>query len=552
MRNASGGDHSACASVYDAFTATRRRFGTASFLAATSRLPEVGGDISYNEAADRISDRVRVLRAAGYGAGDRIALLLGNRPQHFIEMLACNAVGISVVPINPDLTGPEMAYILTHSDARLLVYADEYRARAEAASLLAGGLSTVSLRSGSLPVSSRSGTAAPITRDTEASLLYTSGTTGKPKGCILSNEYYFCLGQFYAGRDGLVRLQPAGERILNPLPVFHQNAGIFSMMGAILTGNCLIMTDRFHASTWWQEVVQSGATIVHYLGVMPAILVKLPVNEMERQHRVRFGIGAGVEPSHHDAFEKRFGFPLIELWGMTEAGGGFLADSEPRLVGSRGVGRPRGIIGQDLEFRLVDDNDEDVTPGSPGELVVRRLGDNPQKGLFDGYLKDPDETAKAWSGGWYHTGDVLFQDETGMLHFSERKKNIIRRSGENIAAIEVETVLLDHPAVRRVAVIAVADEMRGEEVMACIEAEPDTPQDPALAESLLEWCGERLAYYKTPGWMLFLDAIPTTSTQKVQKAQIFPKGFDPTRHPGVHDLRGRKQRVAKPATSEQK
>lgn len=552
MRHASGGDNSACASVYDAFMATCRRFGAASFLAATSRLPDIGEDISYNTAAERVADRVKSLQTAGYGTGDRIALLLGNRPQHFIEMLACNALGISVVPINPDLTGPEMAYILKHSDARLLVYADEYRERAEAASSLADGIPMVNLRSGSLPVSPRLGEAAAITRDTEASLLYTSGTTGKPKGCILSNDYYFCLGQFYAGRDGLVQLRPAGERILNPLPVFHQNAGIFSMMGAILTGNCLIMTDRFHASTWWQEVVQSGATIVHYLGVMPAILVKLPVNAMERQHRVRLGIGAGVEPSHHDAFEKRFGFPLIELWGMTEAGGGFLADSEPRQVGSRGVGRPRSIMGQDLEFRLVDDNERDVAPGNPGELLVRRLGSNPQRGFFDGYLKDPDETAKAWSGGWYHTGDVLFQDETGMLHFSERKKNIIRRSGENIAAIEVETVLLDHPAVRHVAVIAVSDEMRGEEVMACIEAVPNTPQDRALAESLLEWCGDRLAYYKTPGWMLFLDTIPTTSTQKVQKARIFPKDFDPTRHPGVHDLRGRKQRVAQPATSEQK
>lgn len=548
MKDASGGDYNACASVYDAFMATCRNFGEACFLTATSRLPDSARDLSYNESAVRVSKRLSALQKSGYTAGDRIALLLGNQPQYFIEMLACNALGISVAPINPDLTSAEAAYILRHSGARLLVFADGYQDLAEAACQLADNLQSVNSQSEFFPEIAGSAQPAPITRASEASLLYTSGTTGTPKGCILSNDYYFCLGDFYAGRDGLVQLRPGAERILNPLPVFHQNAGIFSLMGALLTGNCLIMTDRFHASSWWQEVVQSRATIVHYLGVMPAILAKLPVCDQENQHAVRLGIGAGVEPAHHEAFEKRFGFPLIELWGMTEAGGGFFADTEPRQIGTRGVGRPRGIAGQDLEFRLVDDTGADVPPGEPGELLVRRVGPNPRRGFFDGYLKDSGTTEQAWSGGWFHTGDVFWQDETSMLHFAERKKNIIRRSGENIAALEVETVLRDHPEVRRVAVIAVPDEMRGEEVMACVETGPEVTHDRDLAESIFQWCRDRLAYYKAPGWVLFVDAIPTTSTQKMQKSQIFPKGADPTRRPGAHDLRGAKKRAPQPAT----
>lgn len=548
MKDASGGDYNACASVYDAFMATCRNFGEACFLTATSRLPDSARDLSYNEAAARVSKRLSALQKSGYAAGDRIALLLGNQPQYFIEMLACNALGISVAPINPDLTSAEAAYILRHSGARLLVFADGYQDLAEVACQLADNLQSVNGQSEFFPEIAGGAQPAPITRASEASLLYTSGTTGTPKGCILSNDYYFCLGDFYAGRDGLVQLRPGAERILNPLPVFHQNAGIFSLMGALLTGNCLIMTDRFHASSWWQEVVQSRATIVHYLGVMPAILAKLPVCDQENQHAVRLGIGAGVEPAHHEAFEKRFGFPLIELWGMTEAGGGFFADTEPRQIGTRGVGRPRGIEGQDLEFRLVDDTGADVPPGEPGELLVRRVGPNPRRGFFDGYLKDSGTTEQAWSGGWFHTGDVFWQDETGMLHFAERKKNIIRRSGENIAALEVETVLRDHPEVRRVAVIAVPDEMRGEEVMACVETGPEVTHGRDLAESIFQWCRDRLAYYKAPGWVLFVDAIPTTSTQKMQKSQIFPKGADPTRRPGAHDLRGAKKRAPQPAT----
>jgi crotonobetaine/carnitine-CoA ligase len=167
--------------------------------------------------------------------------------------------------------------------------------------------------------------------------------------------------------------------------------------------------------------------------------------------------------------------------------------------------------------------------------------EGPRHGFFAGYLKDDRATEEAWRGGWFHTGDVVRQDGDGMLYFVDRKKNIIRRSGENIAAAEIEAVLQAHDDVAQVAVVAAPDEVREEEVMACVVPMPGVTGDAALAERLFEWCMARLAYFKAPGWVLFLPSLPTTGTQKVQKTQLFPRGEDPRRRPGAIDLRDRKR-----------
>lgn len=529
--------------AFDAFRQSCDRWPAHPFLAT------VGADVEWSFAtvAGQVQRWTQRLSAAGYGMGHRVAVLLGSEPEHFVVHLALNALGIGMVPLNPDMTPGELAFVLAHSEAALVIHNAAWRPLLQAALrdlpdapalLEPGGATCASPRMPPQP-------GAPGA-DTEASLLYTSGTTGRPKGCVLSNAYYLRIGHAYADCGGVAQLRPAQERILNPLPVFHQNAGIFSFMCAVIGGHCLLMVDRFHASTWWRDVAATRASVVHYLGVMPAILLKLPIAPVERRHAVRLGIGAGVEPSLHRPFEERFGFPLVELWGMTEVGCGFIAAYEPRQVGTRAVGGPRRDA-DDLMVRLVDDDGRDAAPGAIGELLVRRAGTEPARGLFSGYLKDPDATAAAWRGGWFHTGDAFWQDAEGCLHFAERKKNIIRRAGENIAAAEVEAVLLEHPGVARVAVIAVPDELRDEEVMACVVA-LDAPGpangtgDAALADELAAWCRERLTYFKVPGWFMFLETLPVTTTQKVQKARIFEPGIDPRRLPGALDLRVHKKR----------
>jgi crotonobetaine/carnitine-CoA ligase len=224
---------------------------------------------------------------------------------------------------------------------------------------------------------------------------------------------------------------------------------------------------------------------------------------------------------------------------MTETGRTFADCHEPRQVTTRAFGRPFG----GFEAKVVDDGDREVPPDTEGELLVRWGGpEGPRHGFFTGYLKNDEATAEAWRGGWFHTGDAVRRTADGMLVFVDRKKNIIRRAGENIAAAEVEAALQAHDAVAQVAVLAVADEIREEEVMACVVPMPGVTADRALGETLVAWSLAKLAYFKAPGFILFVDSLPTTGTQKVQKTQIFPRGEDPRRRPGVLDLRELKKR----------
>jgi crotonobetaine/carnitine-CoA ligase len=364
---------------------------------------------------------------------------------------------------------------------------------------------------------------------------------------VLSHGYEVASGAWYASLGGVAGVRTAEDRIYNPLPLYHANAGVVSLMGAIVTGNCQIQPDRFHPQRWWREVAETGATIVHYLGVIAPVLLKLPPGEHERQHKVRFGIGAGIEPELHAAFEKRFGFPMIELWGMTEMVRVLGDTVEPRQVGTRAFGR--AVPG--VEVRIVDDADRDVAADQPGEMLVRHSAATPRRGCFSGYLKDDAATETAWRGGWFHTGDVVRRGPDGMLHFIERKKNIIRRSGENIAAAEIEAVLLTHPDVQQVAVMAVPDELRDEEVLACVVLKRALTKDEGAtsgaaqketAVGLFHHCNERLAYYKPPGWIHIVTSLPTTGTQKIQKHNIYPPGTDPRVLPEIVDLRSLKRR----------
>jgi crotonobetaine/carnitine-CoA ligase len=534
------------ATVYQAFAATAASAGDQPFLCAPPAPERAyhpdGVEFTYAAARAELEQLRAAYARAGFGHGHRVALLLENRPEFFFHYLALNALGCGIVPINPDYRHDELSYQMEHSEADLAVVVTSRVADLQAvARARSAPLPVVdALRwPDTLPmprVAPRAGEPGP---DTECSLLYTSGTTGRPKGCVLTNSYYLTAGAWYRDLGGLCAIEHGRERILNPLPLFHMNCQALTATCVMLTANCLILPERFSPTRWWNDVVATKATVIHYLGVMPPLLLNQPVVPEERAHRVKFGVGAGVEPELHEAFEKRFGFPLLEVWGMTETGRITIVNREPRMIHTRAFGRPFG----GLEAKVVDDEDRELPRDAPGELVVRWGGpEGPRHGFFAGYLKDGAATEHAWRGGWFHTGDVVRQDADDMLYFVDRKKNIIRRSGENIAAAEVEAVLQAHAAVAQVAVLAVPDELREEEVMACVVPMPGVAPTAALAEELVEWCLARLAYFKAPGFILFVAALPTTGTQKVQKARIFPTGEDPRKRDGVIDLRARKRR----------
>ena len=502
-----------------------------------------GKEYTWGETAAAVEALRRRYAAAGYGHGHRIAILFDQRPEFFFHYYALNGLGASVVPINPDYRHDEIAYLVNHSEACLALAIEDRLDDVRAVSRQLGDpLPVVSLEDLPDRLPEARSPASPGRPDggSEAALLYTSGTTGRPKGCILSNEYFHTFGSWYLSRGGLLAMREGGERMYNPLPLHHANCLSISAPAMLLIGGCLVFPDRFHASTWWQDLLVCRITAVHFQGIIPNVLLKLPPRSEERAHQVRFALCAGVEPSQHDVFEKRFGFPLVEMWAMSETGRLLTDNVEPRQIHTRAFGRPS----PGLEARVVDERDEETPVRQPGELVIRHSAAAPRKGFFSGYLKDTAATEEAWRGGWFHTGDVAMRDETGMFYFLDRMKNIIRRSGENIAAAEVEACLTAHDKITQVAVLAVPDELRDEEVMACVVPRSAADADEMLARELLAWCRARLAYFKAPAWYLFVDRLPTGPSQKVQKIHLFPAGVDPRRQPGAIDLRELKRKTA--------
>lgn len=482
-----------------------------------------------------------VYARAGYGFGHRIAFLFSQRPEFLFHYYALNALGCSVVLLNPEYRREEIHYVVEHSEAVLTVAIesrlDDLRAVCRN---LDQQIPVVALEEfpDRLPEPPRAGDGTPD-GTTEAALLYTSGTTGRPKGCILTNEYFHTWGTWYASRGGVIALREGQERMYNPLPLHHANGLGISVSGMLVTGGALYFPDRFHGSTWWKDLVNCRITCMHYQGVIPNVLLKMPPCPEERQHQVRFGFGAGIDSSQHAECERRFGFPFVEFWAMSETGRFITDNIEPRMIEKRAIGRAT----PGLDARAVDEHDHDV----PDELVIRHTAAAPRKGFFSGYLKNEQATEEAWRNGWFYTGDQVMRDASGMFHFMDRKKNIIRRSGENIAAAEIEECLAVHPKVKQAAVLAVPDALREEEVMACIVVQDGAQGGEDLARELFDWCHDRLAYFKVPGWWLFKADLPLTTSQRVHKIQIFPAGVDPREQPGVIDVRSLKKAPAKTA-----
>ena len=487
--------------VFAAFEKTARAHGAKPFL----QVPHEKVELSYAQALDRISAIAQIYARRGYGSGHRVALKLPNCAGFLLHFLALNSLGAAVVPVSPESQRAELDYVLTHSEAVLVV-------------------DGAALEKFDPPAAPPPGNAS------ECALLYTSGTTGKPKGCLLSNFYFLNIGQRYVEEGGLCALRHGEERLITPLPLFHMNALACSTTAMILSAGCVVQLDRFHPRTWWREVIASRATIVHYLGVMPAILMQLPPSAEDRGHRVRFGYGANANPKDHAAFEERFGFPLIEAWAMTETGGGAMTARQPRAAARRHA------------LHRAAEGDVEMNIAESGGLLVRHAGADARRGFFSGYLKDAAATEESWRDGWFHTGDSVRRGPDGQLHFVDRLKNIIRRSGENIAALEVETAVAGHPAVRLVAVVAAPDAVRDEEVLACVVLQESASPVRDTALSIQQHCLERLSYFKAPGYVAFVDELPVTSTNKVQKARLADFASNPLASPRCFDLRDGKRR----------
>ena len=529
-------------SLYELFRHTSEAYGTKPFLAVPGRLAaawDVSREILYRDALRRVDALKAQYADRGVGQGDRVALAFESRPEFVFHYLALNGLGACVVPLNTDLTTAELSYQLAHAGCAAVVglqalrpiLANAIQATARPLPLSTSGAE--GLKGVWRPHQRMAEPLAPVERP--AAILYTSGTTGRPKGCVLTNVYLQESAAYVLQLPPHLAFAIGAERHMNPLPLYHMNA-INTLGTAIVTGSCFVLPGRFSASHWWDDIADTRATRFKYLGIMIPALLAQPQADRDRHSGVRLAFGAGVDPVLHERFEQRFGIPLIEVWGMTESGRFMCVDREPRLIHTRACGRPL----QGLEARIVDDSGEEVPDGQVGELVVRHSAEAPRYGFFSGYLDDPEATEAAWARGWFHSGDLCTRSADGLFTFVDRKKNIVRRSGENISSAEVEAVLAASPWVRQVAVMAVPDPLRDEEVLACVVLPPGAAPDRSLALALHGFAAEQLAYYKPPGWIYFVDELPVTGTQKVQKHRIFPDGFR-AGLPGLYDVREQKR-----------
>jgi crotonobetaine/carnitine-CoA ligase len=470
-----------------------------------------GVELSYDEMARRVLSVAAGLRQSGVQPGDRVALMLPNGWEFLVSWFALSALGSVMVPVNNGYRREEVAHILGHAEVAGVVCDSNSLPVVRSAlngQVLAPRIWSISDGDDAcmfrdLMTKDRLQPAA-VDAATPAAILYTSGTTGVSKGCVHGNGFYTRTGALFADYLGV---SPA-DRVLTPLPLFHANAQAGTVMAALCAGATIVLLDRFHPTSFIESCRRFGATIVFYMGVMPAMLMTVAPTPSDRQHRIRIASGAGIPPRLHLEFEDRFGFPCIENYGMTETA--TVSMVRPGL--SRRVGQGTvGAVCPGVDVRLLDEHGHEVAAGEPGHLHVR------SGTLLLGYFRDPEATEVALADGWFRTGDLLSRDADGELRFLDRIRDVIRRSGVNISSLEIETILRRHPAVADAAVIGVPDDIRGEELRASIvpALRPESPH--ALFASLADHVADSLASFKVPRFWELRDALPRTPTLKTRK-----------------------------------
>jgi crotonobetaine/carnitine-CoA ligase len=486
----------------------------------------VAGDVCWSFAdAPRIAaGRAAALAAAGVVAGDRVAILSGNRAEFLEIFLGCAWLGAIAVPINTAARGPQLAHVLADSGARLIAVEPE----------LAGELATVSNAPGvtlrtawilgdgidSLPgvrhvvpmPPPAAGRPAHAARPGDLlTILYTSGTTGIAKGVCSPHAHCYWWGENSADVLGV----RAGDVLWTALPLFHINA-INTFCQALLRGATLTLARRFSASGFWDAIAQSGATVSYLLGAMVPILLSRPPGPGDRAHRLRTVLAPAVPPAFLDEFSARFGVAAVDGYGSTETNFVIGGTADERVPGAMGRVRPG------FAARVIDADDNPVPDGTPGELVLR--ADEPHA-FAAGYFGMPERTVEAWRNLWFHTGDRVVRSPDGLFRFVDRIKDVIRRRGENISALEVEAAIAAHPAVADVAVFPVPSELAEDEVMAAVVLRPGATLAP---EALLDHCRTRLAYFALPRYVDVVAALPTTENGKVQKFRLREQGVTAT------------------------
>lgn len=477
-----------------------------------------GGEHSAGELLAQAERFAALLANAGVQRGDRVAILCGNRVEFLWAFFGACWLGAVPAPLNTNLRGRMLRHQIDDLDPCVVVCeeATEGTVRACLADAADARLLNVDTSAGLAAMwkgetSGDALAANPSGRTELAMILFTSGTTGLSKGIMYSNEMAVA---FSDNTHWMLGYRP--EDIgFNCLPLFHGNALLCTLLPALRAGALSVFGPRFSATTFWQSVREQQATVLSLLGSMVPILINQPESSGDATSTARIALAVPNPSKHFLEFERRFCLKLSSLYGMTDIG---LVIGVPHDV----PGRPGmcGIEHPDFECIVADDDDEPLPDGQVGELLVR-----PRRPFVMqlGYWRNPEASLAAWRNLWFHTGDYLRREPDGWYEFIDRKKDAIRRFGENISTFEVESALLEHPAVAEAAVYGVPSSLEEDEVMASVVLEPGATAEPA---ELLRYCEDALPYYAVPRFFRLVLELPKTQTAKVQKAELRRSGID--------------------------
>ena len=488
----------------------------------------VAGDTrwTFADALSAASAWGAALRDAGIAQGDRVALICSNRIEYMQAFLGCAWIGAVAVPINTASRGEPLRHVLANSGARLLVAeADGLQAVLGVLALGAHGVAVqqawligaeapadAPFACQAFPSDPQGQTPpAPSRPGDTLAILYTSGTTGLSKGVCCPHAQYYWWGV----HSGLLLGLQQGETLVTTLPLFHTNA-LNAFFQALLTGSTLVVEKRFSASAFWESLVQHQASVTYVLGAMVPILLAKEPSPLDRAHRVRIALAPGVPQQFQATFTQRFGMALLEGYGSTETNfviGAEIAHQKPVTM---------GLVREGFEAKVVDDEDNELPAGEPGELIIRATE---PFSMATGYFGMPEKTVEAWRNLWFHTGDRVIRDADGHFRFVDRLKDAIRRRGENISSYEVEQVLLSHPDIDLAAVFPVKSEMAEDEVMTALVLRAGATLDPI---ELMRFCETRLAYFAVPRYVDLVQQLPATENGKVQKFKLRERGVTPT------------------------
>ncbi|OUL97968.1 AMP-binding protein [Variovorax sp. JS1663] len=478
---------------------------------------EGGSPLHYADLARGCRTVAEVLRQHGAKPGDTVSLVMPNGLQTLRLLLGAMHAGLCVNPVNLLSQPDQMRYVLAHSDCRLVCVAPEWEERVRTMLQELGrpvSLMVVEPDAAALPGEAETSAApeAPApSPETVALLMYTSGTTGMPKGVMLTQRNLAANAHAISAEHGL---QP-DDRVLAVLPLYHINAFAVTMLAPLAHGGSLAMPPKFSAGRFWAQAAQAQCSWINVVPTMISYLLeggKPAPAEAAHCARIRFcrSASAALPPEHHRAFEQMFGIGIVETMGLTEtAAPSFSNPMDPaaRKLGS--VGRASGC-----EARVVDATLAELPDGSTGELVIR--GPN----VMLGYYKNEEATRASFTpDGWLRTGDLGHRDADGFFFVTGRIKELIIKGGENIAPREIDEALLAHPAVRDAAAVGVPDRHYGQEIgVAVILREGMSCGE----EALRAWCAEALGRYKAPAHYRFVEELPRGPSGKVQRLKLLP------------------------------